>query len=161
MHTRKASFRLLTIICFAGMTLLASGCGKPDTNYTDLGWRGSFRPCDITQDMVSQTQLSDDFMEILDMTTEKIIANRKSEEYMRAVAEQNFDLLYGYPHAIGLDIGDFMHANRPNNRTIGYGISVLVTELTDPSTLPKEKRIPNCISGVPIRIIQQGPNRFV
>lgn len=158
MHTRKASLRLLTIICFAGMTLLASGCGNPDS---DLGWRGSFRPCDITQDMKFQSQTGQDITEIRSMTTEKITAKRPSDEFMRSVANKHIDLLLGYPHAFGIDIGDYMHSTRPSNRTLGYGISVRVTELTDPSTLPKEKRIPNCLDGVPVRIIQQGPNRFI
>ena len=158
MNTRKSSFRLLAIIiCFAAVLGLATACAEPDLNPGyGPSWRTAFRPCYIQNGMTSAKIIDELNDEGQLMTTEDVIDQRPTREQMDAVIEKHLDLLLGYPLAHGLHAGDFMITPHRQNRTIGYGISVVVTEFTDPSTLSKNRRIPNCLDGVPVRIILGG-----
>lgn len=71
-------------------------------------------------------------------------------EQMRAVRDKYRPLMKGYPHYIGNSIG----RSDDDPPDVPEGITVSVTELTDPATLPEEQRIPDCLDGVPVRIIQ-------
>ena len=71
-------------------------------------------------------------------------------EQMRAVRDKYRPLMKGYPHYIGNSIG----RSDDDPPDVPEGITVRVTELTDPATLPEEQRIPDCLDGVPVRIIQ-------
>ena len=49
--------------------------------------------------------------------------------------------------------------NRDATKTTG--IVVGVSEKTDQSTLPAEDRIPDCLEGVPVQIIIEGPVKLL
>lgn len=85
-----------------------------------------------------------------DKATEK-----PSYEYMRDVRKKYRPLLWGFPHYMGTSVGDY---TTPDDRTQldprgGYGITLWVSQLTDQDTLPEEERVPECLEGVPVRII--------
>ena len=88
------------------------------------------------------------------MTTEDVLAQRPTLERMREVINKHLDLLYDYPHARSVTAGDYMLSVVVSSRTLGYGITLYVIEYVDPDTVPEENRIPNCLDGVPVRIVQ-------
>ena len=85
--------------------------------------------------------------------TKEAAAERPSKEYMRAVVDKYRPLLKGFPHAHGISTGNYydFDAHEPLD---GYGITLMVSEFTDQSTLPESQRIPECLDGVPVRIIK-------
>ncbi len=91
--------------------------------------------------------------------TDEMENERPTDEYMRAVQARNKELFYRFPHVRGFGSGDFR--DELGYRIGGYGITVRVLELTDQSTLPVEDRIPECLEGVPVRIIKVGPNELL
>ena len=132
MHTRKASFRLPVIIaCFAFALWLAAACGDQELESTQTPW---IDPC-IEEKSIME-----------DQTTE-----RPSYEYMNQVRDKYIDLFEGYPHWRTISAGN--HYDADGNPTGGYGITLGVAEMTDPSTLPEDRRIPDCLDGVSVRII--------
>ena len=88
---------------------------------------------------------------------EEMGAERPTDEYMRDVRNKYRPLFRGFPHYSGTSVGDY---KKPDDRFQldprgGYGITLWVYELTDQSTLPEEMRVPDCLEGVPVRIIKE------
>ena len=73
--------------------------------------------------------------------------------YWRDVFKKNRDLLQRYPFYTGLTSSFTFLRNDPNNSDAIIWIVVTVTEIVDPSTLPPEDRIPDCLEDVPVKII--------
>lgn len=86
-------------------------------------------------------------------------AERPSDEYMRQVVDKYADLLWNYPHHTSHSFAD--HRDDDGNLTGGYGITIAISEWTDPTTLPEERRVPDCLDGVPVRFVIEGPNRLL
>ena len=136
--TRKASFRLLAIIiCFAAVLWLAAACAEPQDEAmpTPEPWTN---PCADERTVVKHAG------------DEKLI-----EEYVAKVMYKHyFSLFVPYPHFQTVFVVDMTDRNA-NGEAI-YGIEVGVIKHTDPSTLPHERRIPDCLEGVPVRIVKEG-----
>lgn len=87
--------------------------------------------------------------------TEHATPDRTSTEYMQQVVDKYMHpLIRNYPHFTGVGAGLFTHLNESGERV--RGITVMVSEIIDPNTLPPERRIPDCLDGVPVRIILGG-----
>ncbi len=87
-------------------------------------------------------------------------AERPSDDYMRAVRNKYRPLLRAFPHYQGLSYGDY-RADETGELVGGYGITLKVLEQTDQSTLPESQRVPECLDGVPVRIIKVGPRKLL
>ena len=88
---------------------------------------------------------------------EEMGAERPTYEYIRDVRNKYRLLFRGFPHYSGTSVGDY---KKPDDRFQldprgGYGITLRVYKLTDQSTLPEEMRVPDCLEGVPVRIIKE------
>ncbi len=127
MHTRKASFRLSAIIAI-GVLALAACATQQDTTQQD--------PC------IEERKTMAEYQEDPDAPP--------TYEQMEAVRDKHRPLIRAYPHYIG----NFVGRSDDDPPDVPEGITVRVTELTDPTTLPEEQRIPACLDGVPVRIIQ-------
>ena len=72
-----------------------------------------------------------------------------------AVAEKHIDLIMQYPHYRGSGVGKAFKIPHPDeNQPDGNGILVRVWEWTDPERVPEGQRIPECLDGVPVKIIE-------
>ena len=141
MHTRKASFRFwVIIICLAAVLLLAA-CVEPETEATPTPW---VNPC-IEEGITTMTE---------DTDTQDVTTERPSREYMREVYLRHRALLLDYPHVWWVQRGDWMRAVVEKYNREGWGFTLYVSEYTDPQSLPEEQRIPECLDGVPVRIIK-------
>ena len=70
------------------------------------------------------------------------------------VSEKYSDLFINYPHYRGRGVGNSFKIPHPDeNQPDGFGILVRVWKLTNPRRLLEEQRIPECLDGVPVRII--------
>ena len=63
------------------------------------------------------------------------------------------DLFWRQPNVHGVGEGLLLNQNGELTETVGIVISV--TEKVDQSTLPPEDRIPECLEGVPVQIIEE------
>ena len=68
-------------------------------------------------------------------------------------------LFWRQPNVHGVGEGVFRDEN--GKRTGTHGIVVSVTEKVDQSTLPAEDRIPDCLEGVPVQVIEEEPFRAI
>ena len=68
------------------------------------------------------------------------------------VASKNWDLLKRYPSFRGTTLFFTLLGKDSSNSDPIFGIEVTVAERVDPSTLPLEDRIPDCLDDVPVRI---------
>ena len=73
-----------------------------------------------------------------------------SADEARALLDRHVDFLESYPHYQGASVGTI--AVPGGNGQVVYGIELIVSELTDPSTLPPERRVPDRIEGFPVII---------
>ena len=73
--------------------------------------------------------------------------------YSGDVLGKNWDLIQRYPFHTGQTSSFTFLRNDPNNSDAIIWIVVTVTEKVDPSTLPQEDRIPDCLEDVPVDII--------
>ena len=136
MITRKASFRLpAVIICFAGVLGMVSCVGpQPEAPSTPEPWTN---PCTDERTVVKHAG------------DEKPI-----EEYTIEVMDKySASLFTPYPHFQTVFAGVPLGRNANGEEIVG--IEVGVTEITNPSTLPEERRIPDCLEGVPVKIVKQ------
>ena len=69
------------------------------------------------------------------------------------VGRKNRDLLQRYPFYSGKSWLFSSVGKDPSNSDPIYGIEIHVTEKVDPSTLPPEDRISDCLEDVPVRIM--------
>ncbi len=80
----------------------------------------------------------------------------QSEEHVDEVARKYRDLLYRQPNVHTVITGIIVDGNKADVRDIEWveGIEVWVYKKVDQSTLPEEDRIPDCLDGVPVRIVE-------
>ncbi len=135
MLTRKASFRLwAVIICFAAVLGMACAEPEPEAMPTPEPWAN---PCAEERTVVKNAW-----------------DKKPVEEYVAEVMHKHyFSLFAPYPHFQTVFVVDMTERNA-NGEAI-YGLEVGVTELTDPSILPQERRIPDCLEGVPVKIVKK------
>lgn len=72
---------------------------------------------------------------------------------MRVVLDKYRALFEGYPNYEFAGIGHFRVSWHQVVET--YGIVLVVTEMVDPEAVPEDKRIPDCLEGVPVQIVDQ------
>ena len=75
-------------------------------------------------------------------------------EQRRAVRDKYSDMLWRQPNVHGIGVGTLRHENGEPIRGTA-GIKVYVTEKTDQSTLPPEDRIPDCLEGIPVQVLEE------
>ena len=78
-----------------------------------------------------------------------------STAVMIKVQEKYKPLFMRQPNVYQTGVGYFMDANGEFIDT--WGIVVVVTKKVDQSTLPPEDRIPDCLEGVPVQIMEEQP----
>ena len=85
---------------------------------------------------------------------------RPETERIKAIIDEYEDLIWsqnpsvgGFVHGFGMDIIKTEDGISTDKQVIG----IYVTELSDQSALPPEVRIPECIDGVEVHFIVQGP----
>lgn len=83
------------------------------------------------------------------------IKSREATERARAIRHKYEDLFWRQPNVYGVGIGRLEDENGEGTGQVGFVITV--TEKVDQNTLPPEDRIPDCLEGVPVQIIE-GPN---
>ena len=83
------------------------------------------------------------------------IKSREATERARAIRHKYEDLFWRQPNVHGVGIGRFEDENGEGTRQVGFVITV--TEKVDQNTLPPEDRIPDCLEGVPVQIVEE-PN---
>ena len=73
---------------------------------------------------------------------------------MQDVLNKHRALFEGYPNFDIVGVSAFLHVRSSGwwEQTEDYGIVLNLTEEVDPDTLPEDKRIPDCLDGVPVRI---------
>ena len=76
-------------------------------------------------------------------------------ERARAIRHKYEDLFWRQPNVHGVGIGILEDESGEGTEQVGFVITV--TEKVDQNTLPPEDRIPDCLEGVPVQIIEQ-PN---
>ena len=76
-------------------------------------------------------------------------------ERARAIRHKYEDLFWRQPNVHGVGIGAIEDENGEETEQTGFRI--YVTEKVDQNTLSPEDRIPDCLEGVPVQIIEQ-PN---
>ena len=75
-------------------------------------------------------------------------------ERARAIRHKYEDLFWRQPNVWGVGIGEFRDEN---GEWAGgpWAFAISVTEKVDQNTLPPEDRIPDCLEGVPVQIIEE------
>ena len=69
------------------------------------------------------------------------------------------DLFWRQPNVHG--VGEGLLRNQNGDLTETWGIIISVTKKVDQSTLPAEDRIPDCLEGVPVQVIEEGGWRLL
>ncbi len=85
--------------------------------------------------------------------------NTLTVERMTEVRDKYLPLLERYPNYVGSGVGRFRDEN--GELTGGRGIVISVLEEVDPSTLPPEDRIPDCLEGIPVQLEVSGPFELI
>lgn len=142
MNTRKASFRLgVVIICFAaGLGMACIADTRPVAPYEPEMMPPYGSRCASDTNSEGRPEL---------MPEQKI----KERAYMRKVMKKYEDLIYRQPTVNGF--GVVGRVEDDGNRGDDYGIEVYVWEKADQDTLPEADRLPDCLDGVPVRIIER------
>jgi hypothetical protein len=88
-------------------------------------------------------------------------SERPSYEHIAATQKKYLRLFTEYPHftvvGSGILTDDDGNIIKDANGEDAYGITLGVSEITDPETLPFEMRIPECLDGVPVKIVRRNP----
>ena len=71
----------------------------------------------------------------------------------RAIRHKYDALFWRQPNVHGVGIGIILDANGQDTDRAGF--TIRVTEKVDRSTLPVEDRIPDCLEGVPVQILER------
>lgn len=79
--------------------------------------------------------------------------NENTDEYIHQVRLKYDDLFSRQPNVHGVGEGFFRVG--PGEWTETVGINVYVTKKVDQNTLPPEDRIPDCLEGVPVNIVEE------
>ena len=74
------------------------------------------------------------------------------DNYQGDVGSKHWDLTYRYPFWSGITTSRTYLSNDRGDRVPIFGIRIHVREKVDPSTLPPEDRIPECLEDVPVEI---------
>ena len=74
---------------------------------------------------------------------------------MLSVMEKHIERIRAFPNYVGAGPGDFIDL-ATGEPAGGYGITVYLSESVDHSTVPEDKRIPECLDGVPVRFLVHG-----
>ena len=141
MPTKRSSFRLLTvIICFVAAVWMAAACG-------DGAFKDPSTLCETNSSAEEGTVT----------TTPENPDDRRARVHE---ARLKYDpLFWRQPNVVSVGEGLLEDENRDATKTTG--IVVGVSEKTDQSTLPAEDRIPDCLEGVPVQIIIEGPVKLL
>ena len=75
-----------------------------------------------------------------------------TDEYIHEVRLKYDPLFWRQPNVFGVGEGFLRDEN--GDRTETVGINIRVTKKVDQSTLPPEDRIPDCLEGVPVQIVE-------
>ena len=71
------------------------------------------------------------------------------------------DLFWRQPGVHSVGEGYFRDENGDRIEPEVWGIIIRVTEKVGQSTLPSEDRIPDCLEGVPVQILEEPPERLL
>lgn len=74
-------------------------------------------------------------------------------ERAEAIRHKYEDMFWRQPNVHGSGIG--IIEDDSGNATDRAGFVITVTEKVDQSTLPSEDRIPDCLEGVPVQIVER------
>ncbi len=85
--------------------------------------------------------------------------NMLTEERMTEVWDKYRPLFERYPTYQGGGVSDIRDEN--GERTEVRGLVISVYEEVDPSTLPPEDRIPDCLEGIPVQFLVEGPFELI
>ena len=85
-----------------------------------------------------------------DMTTPELY--EADVERARAIRDKYYPLFLRQPNVVGVGIGIIYDAR--GEYTDRAGFSIRVTKAVDQSTLPPERRIPDCLEEVPVQILE-------
>ncbi len=131
MHTGKSSFRLLPLLICLAALLLAAACG--DDTFKD--------PSTLCEPNSSAEEES---LTTPEITREHIIEVR--EKYRDLIRRQPNYRTHGGPALLMDENGEYTQVS---------GIMVWVTKKVDQSAIPAEDRIPDCLEGVPVQIVEE------
>ena len=140
MPTKRSSSRLLAvIICFVAAVWMAAACG-------DAAFKDPSTLCETNSSAEGTVT-----------TTPENRDDRRAR--VHEVRLKYDPLFWRQPNVVSVGEGLLEDENRDATKTTG--IVVGVSEKTDQSTLPAEDRIPDCLEGVPVQIIIEGPVRLL
>ena len=138
---KRSSFRLLAvIICCAAALWLSAACG-------DGAFKDPSTLCETNSSAEEGTVT----------TTPENPDDRRAR--IHEVRLKYDPLFWRQPNVVSVGEGLLEDENRDATKTTG--IVVGVSERTDQSTLPAEDRIPDCLEGVPVQIIIDGPVKLL
>ena len=133
MYNRKAPPTLITlIICLTAIFLLAACSG--DSEFKDPSTLCETESSGKEESMTANPEI----------TYERILE----------VRDKYRDLFKRQPTYHGNGPGNLEDEN--GQETEVKGITIFVTKKVDQSTLPAEDRIPDCLEGVPVQILERG-----
>ena len=141
MQTRRSLLRLLpVIICFVAAVWMVAACG-------DAAFKDPSTLCETNSSAEEGTVT----------TTPENPDDRRAR--IHEVRLKYDPLFWRQPNVVSVSEGLLEDENRDATKTTG--IVVGVSEKTDQSTLPAEDRIPDCLEGVPVQIIIEGPVKLL
>ena len=141
MPTKRSSSRLLAvIICFVAAVWLAAACG-------DGAFKDPSTLCETNSSAEEGTVT----------TTPENPDDRRAR--VHEVRLKYDPLFWRQPNIVS--VGEGLLRDENGELTETAGIVVGVSEKTDQRTLPAEDRIPDCLEGVPVQIIIEGPVRLL
>ncbi len=148
---RGSSLGLLpVIVCFAAVLWLAAACGDGADKESSSGK-------EETGTTTAEHMDEDDPCEAISPAEEGSMATTPeiTDERIHEVRLKYDNLFWRQPNVFGVGEGYFKDENGEWTET--SGIIIRVTEKVDQSTLPPEDRIPDCLEGIPVQIIEQEP----
>ena len=138
MYNKKALPTLMTVItCLTAVFLLAACSG--DSEFKDPSTL-----CETNTSAEEETMTATP-----EITDERILEVRN--KYRPLIRRQ--------PNYLGSGVGYLMDENGEPTET--SGIVIGVTKKVDQGTLSPEDRIPDCLEGVPVQILERGPIKLL
>ena len=134
--TKPQTRLIVLIICFTAVLLLAA-C-------TDGDFKDPSTLCETKSAAEEETMNATP-----EITDERILEVR--DKYRALFKRQ--------PNYNGNGPGHLEDEN--GERTETRGITIYVSKKVDQNTVPVEDRIPDCLEGVPVQIIEEGPSRLL
>ena len=134
MITNQTPSRLLSLILLCAAALWLAACG-------DGAFKDPSTLCEANSSAEEETMTATP-----EITEERILEVR--DKYRALFRRQ--------PNYHGNGPSDLRDEN--GERTETRGIIIYVTEKVDQSTLPVEDRIPDCLEGVPVQIVEEARN---